>query len=61
MPDNPPQGPRPGRRPARRPARSTAPNGSPDFLIVGIGASAGGLDACRTLLDASTDTQTTKA
>src|SRR6185295_6251332 len=41
--------PRPsGRRlPARR-----APRGSGDFLIIGIGASAGGLEACKKLVDA---------
>ena len=41
--------PRPNRRPlpARGPAR-----GSGDFPVVGIGASAGGLDACRKLVDA---------
>jgi two-component system CheB/CheR fusion protein len=49
----------PGRRPqqskAERPhwiRRSLSASGRPDFPIVAIGASAGGLDACRKLLDA---------
>src|SRR5579863_7421734 len=41
--------PRSSRRPL--PARGR-PRGSGDFPIVGIGASAGGLDACRRLVDA---------
>ena len=39
--------PRSGRRLRSRPARGTG-----DFSVVGIGASAGGLDACRKLMDA---------
>src|SRR5579859_3013552 len=41
--------PRSSRRPP--PARR-APRGSEDFPVVGIGASAGGLDACRQLVEA---------
>ena len=41
--------PRSGRRPL--PARGP-PRGPADFPVVGIGASAGGLDACRKLVDA---------
>src|SRR5665213_2710755 len=37
--------PRPGRR-------SSLPSGALDLLVVGIGASAGGLDACRKLVGA---------
>jgi hypothetical protein len=38
--------------PSRRQVGARAPpRGSTDFPIVGIGASAGGLDACRNLLD----------
>jgi two-component system, chemotaxis family, CheB/CheR fusion protein len=36
----------------RRPLSRGPPNKSADFLVVGIGASAGGLDACRKLLSA---------
>ena len=38
-------------RPSRRlPQRSRAPHGAESFPVVGLGASAGGLDACRRLL-----------
>src|SRR5579872_504068 len=50
---------RPPQAKARRPRSSeralpprSAPSGSGDFPVVGIGASAGGLDACRKLVDA---------
>ncbi len=39
----------------RRDAARVPPAGSADFLIVAIGASAGGLDACRKLIDAMPD------
>ncbi len=54
MPGHPPhQAKAPRSRSSQRlvSARSP-PRGSGDFLIVGIGASAGGLDACRKLVDA---------
>jgi two-component system, chemotaxis family, CheB/CheR fusion protein len=41
--------PRPSARPRRRAAVARRPG---DFAVVGIGASAGGLDACRKLIDA---------
>jgi len=39
------------RRPPPSNGRDPQPSGSSDFLVVGIGASAGGLDACRKLVD----------
>ncbi len=54
MPDNrlsPPNADRPRSRRRSLPA-SDAPGDSSEFLIVGIGASAGGLDACRKLVSA---------